>query len=89
MIDHKGIMGGAKKGPLPSQRRERKLTDFVDLYCDKKDDCDRKCTLRSTGGLTKAHKDDVAFAETRHCQRFRPEGGAVAGADIREVGIWL
>lgn len=87
MIDHAGIMSGMKS-LVPSRQEERKLTDFIDLYCDHKDDCDRRCDLRSTSVLTKAHKDDLAFTECRHCQRFRPEGGTVVGADIKEVGIW-
>lgn len=71
-------------------RKQKKLTDFIDIYCDKRDQCsNKKCQLGTTRGL-KPKKGDVAFVEHRHCDKYRgtDELGVVKGANIKEVGIW-
>ncbi len=75
--------------PAFSQRKEAKLTDYITLHCDQADDClNKKCEHLSTKGLLKkVDKKDIAFAEPRHCSKFRQEGNTAVGAEINEVGV--
>ncbi|KKN53724.1 hypothetical protein LCGC14_0599790 [marine sediment metagenome] len=67
------------------------LADFVHQFCDHKDDCDKTCPLRPRTQAKQFIKDkkvDVAYADERHCERFRHTEGGMPGATIREVGVW-
>ncbi len=64
------------------------VLDHINVHCDKRSECDRGCPALTTDGLKQTRKEDVAYTEPRHCTRFRPTGGNVEGADIREIGLW-
>lgn len=78
-------------GHLPNVRkRQAKLTDFVNIYCDHRGQCsNKKCTYGTTKGL-KPGKGDVAFVEHYTCDKYRgtDELGPVRSANVKEVGIW-
>lgn len=74
--------------PTKYDKSKAKASDFFVYYCDHRGDCDRKCEAKSTAGLKKPKKEDVAYSEPRRCDRFRPHKGVVEGADIVETGIW-
>lgn len=61
------------------------LADFVDQFCDHRAECGAKCELRPTSEMKIT---DVAYCDSRHCERFRPAEGGASGADIREIGVW-
>jgi hypothetical protein len=72
-------------------RKQKKLTDFVDIYCDHRERCSNKrCPYGSVRRLKSSERKDPAFVENRYCDKFRgkDELGAVKGADIKEIGIW-
>ncbi len=64
--------------------RERKLTDFVDQYCDHREACSARCPLRAG----KPDRSRIAYVDGYTCSRFRPVDGGTAGAEIRETGVW-
>ena len=74
--------------PTKYDKSKVKTSDFVACYCDHRDDCGRKCEAKSTAGLKKPKKEDIAYREPRRCSKFRPHDGSVEGADIVEIGIW-
>lgn len=64
------------------------LSNFVTDHCDKRQECDRRCSAKGIDGLT-VKQSDVAYAETRHCEKFKSRGGRIEGADIKEIGVWV
>lgn len=74
--------------PSKYDKKGTTLTDFVNQFCDHKANCGAKCELRPTSEMEIADEHDVAYCDSRHCERFRPVDGGAAGADIREIGVW-
>jgi len=73
--------------PNKYDKSEVVLGDFIDQFCDHKDQCTAKCSRKSTKDIV--HPADIAYNDDDHCPRFRSAEGGVVGADIIETGVWL
>ena len=80
--------------PAKYSKKGITLATYVDQFCDHRDECSNtKCALRPISEMVvKDQKTDVAYADGRHCEKFRSiatdRDEVVRGADIREVGVW-
>jgi hypothetical protein len=79
--------------PTKYDKSRTRLENFVTIYCDHCGSCkaNRPCpALDISRRPADLKKEDIAFAEPRHCShyRHRDSDGLIKGADIQELGIW-